>query len=144
MRRFALTVILSGLAGTVVADEQTLTSRPDLCKADYAIQELEDVTMLDATTVGDHYIRCKWEPPLDLTKERPAEQKRIAVCMDGVGEWSVDVVFEQAPEGGIRLTTEDKRLPRKTYGPCPDGHNRPTGGSERAFKLKPQAGASAD
>jgi len=129
-------IAFTALAGLMVAqaamaDEGAFTSRPDLCKADYAIQELEDVTFLDALSVGDHYIHCNWEPAIDLSKRRPAKQLRKAECMDGASNWSVEVVFKRAPGDAVTLTSADTRLPRKTYSPCPKGYDRPTGASER-------------
>ena len=130
----ASAVTLSG-TGTGIAGDPTLISRVDLCGANDAIQELEDVTWLAPTWVDDHYISCNWAPALDFCPNRPQRQARQASCMDGVGEWMVGIVFETVVNDAVKLTSADERLPRKTYGACPAGQGQPVNAHERALKL---------
>lgn len=137
-----LIVALTGLPA-MAEIEETLISRPDLCKADFPVQELEGVTWLATTWVDDHFIGCSWQPALDFGANRPARQPRRADCVDGMAAWSVDIVFERAPNGALRLTSADDRLPRKTYAPCPQGYDRPLGGQERFLNPQPDAAEKA-
>jgi len=145
MRSFLSDILIVAslsLSGTTAWAEEVWTSRPDLCGAGFPIQELEGVTFLRAGLVSDHFIDCRWSPDLDLTADAPARQPRKARCANGTDEWRVDAVFIRTADGQLSLRSVDKRLPRKTYGPCPEAPDAKS--HDRGTSIKPMKETADD
>lgn len=73
-------------AWATAAPAQPFIDNPGFCDAPAGEQELADVTVLDATGVGNHYVSCAWDiAPQRFPAGRP---DRIgASCDTGAEQW---------------------------------------------------------
>lgn len=119
MHRF---VPLAGaLALTACAATDALyINDPTLCQAPGAEQELGDITLLTATSIGNHAMTCRWDAPIGFAPDSRTDVR--AVCDDGGAVISRDLVIAVDAEGAVRvLNPDDSPAYAATFRQCPDG-----------------------
>ncbi|KPP89712.1 MAG: hypothetical protein HLUCCA08_10430 [Rhodobacteraceae bacterium HLUCCA08] len=93
---------------------------PALCQAPAAEQEQGEITLLAPTRIGNHAMTCRWDDPLGFAPDSRTALR--AVCDDGGGVISRDLVIAVDAEGGVQvLNPDDSPAYAATFRQCPDG-----------------------
>ena len=100
MRAAPLAILLAALPGLAVADYYL--SEQGICAASDGVLEESDAIWLDTEGMENHFFRCKWEQPVDLSPGAAHFADVSATCGNEVGSWLAD--FEIVAAGSERMT----------------------------------------